>query len=253
MKNTSKFTFLCSIIICWSILVIPAQTKPPIKKNERPETTSNPVENITKTAPKNDSALKQLFPYRYEFTQPNFMVSHIIIEHDESGKGKIVFEMKESEGTITDPIQLTEISLEKIRILLKTLDFIESTEDYQSPIRSYGHLGNHTITITKDKKTRTAKYNWSENLDARALAAEYRKIGEQYIWIFDMGVSLENQPLEAPSLMNRLESLLQRDEISDPPQLIPKLKELSNDERIPLIARNHATRIIKSIEKKHEK
>jgi uncharacterized protein (UPF0147 family) len=31
------------------------------------------------------------------------------------------------------------------------------------------------------------------------------------------------------------------------------LKELSNDERIPLIARNHATRIIKEIEKKAEK
>ena len=32
--------------------------------------------------------------------------------------------------------------------------------------------------------------------------------------------------------------------------MLPYLKDLSNDERIPLIARNHVTRIIKDIEKK---
>ena len=68
-----------------------------------------------------------------------------------------------------------------------------------------------------------------------------------------MSISLEHQPLEAPSLMDRLESLLDRNEISDPSQMIPRLKELSNDERIPLLARNHASRIVKHIEKKKEK
>jgi uncharacterized protein (UPF0147 family) len=53
--------------------------------------------------------------------------------------------------------------------------------------------------------------------------------------------------------MDRLDSLLKRDEISDPSQMLPLLKELSNDERIPLIARNKAARIIKEIEKKAEK
>ncbi len=110
-------------------------------------------------------------------------------------------------------------------------------------------MGNHTVTLRKDNSERTAKYNWSENKDAKALADEYRKIGEQYIWYFDMNISRENQPLESASIVERLDSLIRRNEISDPPQMLPYLTVLSNDERIPLLARNHVLRIIKQIEK----
>jgi len=69
------------------------------------------------------------------------------------------------------------------------------------------------------------------------------------VWQFDMSISRENQPLNAPSLMDELDSYFRRGEISDPPQMVPLLKELSNDERIPLIARNHAMRLVEKIEK----
>jgi hypothetical protein len=46
-----------------------------------------------------------------------------------------------------------------------------------------------------------------------------------------------------------MEMLLVRDGLSDPYQLVPLLKELRTDEHIPLIARNHADRILKKIEK----
>ena len=49
--------------------------------------------------------------------------------------------------------------------------------------------------------------------------------------------------------MAALEGLLKRNEISDPLQLLPFLRELADDERLPLIALNHATRIIQQIEK----
>ena len=78
---------------------------------------------------------------------------------------------------------------------------------------------------------------------------EYRRISNQYVWQYDVAISRENQPLNAPSLMDELDSLLRRNEISDPPQMLPMLKELSNDERIPLIARNHAKRLVERIEK----
>ena len=78
---------------------------------------------------------------------------------------------------------------------------------------------------------------------------EYRKISNQYVWQFDLSISRENQPLNAPGLMDELDSYLRRNEISDPTQMLPLLKELSNDERIPLIARNHATKLAEKIEK----
>lgn len=248
MRNILKIVFILTVVL--GISLTGFGQKDPVKKNERPGGPTGSANDPQKKDQTDKPAQKE-FPYKYEFSQPNFVISHIVIEHDDSGKGQITFEKKESSGDpITDPIQLSSATLEKIKETLKTLNFIDSTEDYQSPIRDYGHLGNHTVTIIQDKKTRTAKYNWTENLDARALVSEYRKIGEQAVWLFDIDVSRHNQPLEAPSLMDRLDSLIQRNEISDPTQMIPMLKELSNDERIPLIARNHATRIIKTIEKK---
>jgi len=49
--------------------------------------------------------------------------------------------------------------------------------------------------------------------------------------------------------MDIMDSYIKRNEISDAAQLVPYLKELGDDERIPLIARNHAKRLIKQIEK----
>ncbi len=57
------------------------------------------------------------------------------------------------------------------------------------------------------------------------------------------------QPLNAPQLMKQMDMLLARGDLSDPQQLVPLLKELRTDEHIPLIARNHADRILKKIEK----
>ena len=113
-------------------------------------------------------------------------------------------------------------------------------------------MGNVSITYRKDGHERTAKYNWTDNKDAKALMDEYRRISNQYVWQFDMSISRENQPLNAPSLMDELDGYFRRGEISDPPQMVPLLKELSNDERIPLIARNHATRLVEKIEKERK-
>lgn len=256
-KPTAKTTSTPTPTTVVEITEPTPQTTPPVKKNERPEdqTTTQQTEPKKKNQAERNSTNSKpeqiKYPYVYEFSQPNFVVSHIVIEHDEKGKGTITFEKKESSGeAITDPLQLTQFTLDKINKLFETLNFLNSTENYQSPTRDYGHLGNYTITLRKDSLERTAKYNWSENKDAKALAEEYRKVAEQFIWYFDMNISRENQPLEAPSLVDRLESLVKRDEVSDASQMLPYLKDLSNDERIPLIARNHVTRIIKDIEKK---
>lgn len=237
-----------------------AETPAPERKDEPPETNTEfsqakePQKKNQAARPQKVSAIVEEEPknfFRYEFTQPDFLVNHFIIEHDENGKGKIIIEKRDFGGdTITDPIQLSAFTLEKIKKLFQTLNFIESKEDYQSTIRQYPHLGTMKIRLKKDGQERTAGFNWTENADAKALAEEYRKIGNQFVWMFDVSVSLANQPLESPGLMDRLDTLLRINGISDPPQMIPFLKKLSNDERMPLIARNHAMRMAKEIEKK---
>jgi uncharacterized protein (UPF0147 family) len=66
-------------------------------------------------------------------------------------------------------------------------------------------------------------------------------------------VARENQPLDAPRLLDALDSLIKRKEISDAAQMIPLLKELSVDERLPLIARNRSTKLAEKIEKSEQK
>lgn len=239
----------------------PQIDKTPVKKNERP-TDANPAsENLTEPKKTNEKAKinsrenkeKADNPvYFYEFSQPNFLISKIVIEHDERGKGKITFVKREYDEEISDPIQLSAAALEKIKNAYAALNFLDSTENYQYE-KDYTHLGSMKFTVRRDGRERTALFNWTENKDARVLADEYRKIGQQYIWIFDINLARENQPLNAPGLMDALAAYIRRDQISDAEQLIPFLKQLSDDERIPLIARNHAARLIKEIEKKTEK
>lgn len=217
--------------------------KTPAKKNERPMS-----ENSTKTSSNN----LENSVYFYEFTQPAFLISKIFIEHDEQGKGQISFEKRDFGEMVTDPLQLTAATLERINNALNALDFINSNENYQYE-KDYSHLGNIKLKVKKDGRERTAEFNWTDNKEARILMDEYRKIAQQFVWIFDINVARQNQPLNAPSLMDTLDGYIKRNEISDPPQMIPFLTELSNDERIPLIARNHATKLIKEIEKQAAK
>ena len=238
--------------------------KTSIKKNERPaeeviETEKPELNEPKKTngAAKSNSrpnAPKDATPvYFYTFVQPNFTVSKIFIEHDENGAGKISFLKNNFADLITDPIQLSPQVLERVKAIFTTLQFLESKEIYQSAERSYAHLGTMSFAIKKDGRERNVEFNWTENKDAKLLADEYRRIGQQAVWVFDMTVARQNQPLETPGLMDALDSLMRRNELSDAAQMLPFLKELSADERLPLIARNHASRIVKEIEKKADK
>lgn len=224
------------------------------KANQRPSAEpADPAIAAAKSNARPASKPKDPDPvYFYEFSQPDFSVSKINLEHDENGKGKITFLKKDSDEPITDPIQLSSVSLERIKGYLAALDFLNSSENYQTP-RSYAHMGVMKIKVKKEGKEREVSFDWSENKEAKALADEYRKLADQFVWVFDITLARDNQQLEAPKLMVYLESLLKREEISDPPQLIPFLKELSNDERIPLIGRNKAAKLIIEIEKKAAK
>lgn len=228
--------------------------KSPLKKNERPGGSSVSVDKENFDAKTNSlpATAKSDAPalYVYEFSQPDFVISQITIEHDGSGKGTISFTKKGLNESISDPIQVSATALERIKTALNALNYLDSNENYQYE-KDYSHLGNVKIKIKVGGRERETKFNYTTNTDAKALADEYRKIGQQFVWVFDINLARENQPLESPRLLDSLDSLIRRNEVSDATQMIPLLKELNNDERIPLISRNHALNLIKRIEKKN--
>ena len=79
---------------------------------------------------------------------------------------------------------------------------------------------------------------------------EYRRISNEFIWKLEITTARVNQPLLTPGMMDTIDNYIGRDEISDPEHLLPFLTELSTDERLPLMGRNRALKLIKQIEKK---
>ncbi|MGH9905248.1 MAG: hypothetical protein ACRD8U_06635 [Pyrinomonadaceae bacterium] len=217
-------------------------SKPTTKHNVRPiESTPKPPSGRSKTDA--DSAT-----YTYEFTQPEFLIRHIVIEHDADGRGKITFERKNEEIPIIESVEISPAALARISERWQALRFLESETNYQAS-KQFPHLGAMRIGIVQGSRRRTAEFNWTNNDDAFALITEYRRVADQAVFIFDLSVARENQPLNSPKLMEHLESMLKRNWLSDPQQLIPLLRDVSTDEHLPLIARNHALRLIKKIEK----
>ena len=215
-----------------------------VKQNKREESTTTkataPDEKALTTA---DDAI-----YTYEFEQPQFYIRHIIIKHNATGHGEISFERQGDIEPIVDPLELSESARARIIGLWETLRFLDSSENYQSE-RQYPHMGTMRLKMKRGTQERVAEFNWTNNPNARSLADEYRRASNQAIFVFDISVARQNQPLNSPKILDGLESYISRNEISDPKQLIPLLHDLSTDERLPLIARNHAERILKKLEK----
>lgn len=225
------------------VTAVPEST-PRGKKNERPGS----PEPAGRPGNFDTPASKPKPVYFYEFTHPYYLVRKVIIEHDENGSGTIAFIKGNYTEPITDPIQIAPSAMERIKAAFTLLNFLDSKEDYQHQ-KDFSHLGVMKITMRKNGRTRTSEFNWTANKTAKALTEEYRKLGNQYIWIFDINLARENQPLQAPGLLDELDSLIKRNEVSDAEQMLPFLQKLSLDERVPLIARNHAAKVIARIEK----
>jgi hypothetical protein len=245
MKRDLLFTLRLQIaalaVIMGAVICATAQT-PPAKQNTREKT-----ETAQPASPANDAKADDT-RYVYEFKQPDFFVSRIRIEHDSNGRGRIEFLRKGFDDPFEETLELSAEAAARIKALWNALGFLDSNADYQAA-KQFPHLGTVRLEMKRAGRDRQAEFNWTDDANAKALASEYWRAADQAILVFDISVSRENLPLEAPKLMDRLDQLLRSNGLSDAKQLIPLLRELSTDERVPLIARNHASRLLKKIEK----
>jgi hypothetical protein len=240
-KRKSLLQGLPAALLCLSAAISIYAQNPDEKHNARPQQAvpAPAVAGSNKT-----DAVR----YTYEFSQPKFYVKHIRLEHDANGRGTVTFERLNEDVPVTEPLQLSAEALARINAAWQGLRFLESDTNYQAD-KQFPHLGTMKISMERGDRKRVAEFNWTNNRDAETLVNEYRKAADQVILVFDIAIARENQPLNAPKLMETMESLLKRNGLSDPRQLLKLLQDLSTDEHVPLIARNHALRLIKQIEK----
>jgi hypothetical protein len=241
--RTNFLRFLIAGVLTLSLFLIASAQETP-KRNDRPQESASPARTQRREEKKQPDATK----YSYEFAQKEFIVNHVVITHDALGRGNVTFERKNESAPIVEPVELSAAAMGRIFGLWTELKFLDSEENYQAS-KNFAHLGTYKIGMDDGKRHRTAEFNWSDNKTAWALANEYRRVADQAILIFNIKLAREMQPLNAPSLLNEMDSMLKRDGLSDPQQLLPLLNELKTDEHIPLIARNQADRILKKIEK----
>jgi len=242
IKRKSLLHGLPAALMVFSAAIsIYAQNQNGAKHNARPQQSAAAA--VSSSATKTDPV-----KYSYEFSQPKFYIKHIVLEHDANGRGTITFERVNEDVPVTEPIELSADALARINAAWQALQFLDSNEDYQSD-KQFPHLGTMRIRMERGDRKRVAEFNWTNNRDASKLVDEYRKAADQAIWVFDIAIARENQPLNAPKLMEAMESMLKRNAVSDPRQLLKLLQDISTDEHVPLIARNHALRLIKQIQK----
>jgi len=230
-----------------TIVATPKPTPEPVaeppKLNSRPDSASDKISSAPKAA---------AVTHIYVFERPGFTYPRVEIRHDDAGKGVIIFEKVDLDEPMGDPIELSAATVNTLNAAFTRLDFVNSTEDYEAKKVNVA-TGTISITLKQNGRSRTATFRWSDNPDAKLLMDEYRRISNEAIWKFEMQVARENQPLETPRLMARFSSLYESNELPDPPHLLPLLKQLANDEILPLIARNDAERVAKAIEKAEAK
>ena len=237
-------SFLSAVFVLLGAAVFGVAQQPgDAKHNARPG-----VSTPTPSPARSDNNKVSSAKFVYEFSQPEFHVRRIIIEHDANGHGRITFERIRQEVPIVEPLEFSAATLARISDLWQTLRFLDSNENYQSD-RQFPHLGTMRLSMTENERKRTAEFNWTRHPQALELVTEYRRIADQAILVFDISVARETQPLNGPKLMEELEIQLKRNGLTDPKQLLPLLKDITSDEHLPLMARNHAARLIKKIEK----
>jgi len=227
------------------------EQRQPKKVSQRPEDGQGTEEvpaSVRAGVPAKPKEDPNVAHYVYEFKQPDFFVYFIRIEHDDRGRGEIRFERRSDTEQLTEPFELSPAALARVRARWEALGFLDSQASYQGE-RTYPSQGQTKLTMRRGGRERTAEFNYSQDEHAQGLAGEYRKASEQAVLVFELQVARESQPLETPKLISKLDSLIERDYLSDRQQLVPLIRELTEDERVPLVGRNHATRILKKLEK----
>ena len=185
--------------------------------------------------------------YRFQFDNERFVTPHQEIEFDEHGRGNYNFK-KKGEDEISLKLEISTGLVAQLRGLFAELNFLDSTENYQFK-KDFSHLGNLTITQARDGRQRTVKFNYTTNQPMSRVVEIFRNIATQEERVFELESVRQSDPISTPAQLRLLETELKAHRLADPPRLIPLLEELRTDESVPLIARNHADRLIKSIQK----
>jgi len=187
--------------------------------------------------------------FSYRFENPRFIIPLMEVDVASDGGGQVRFKRGESDEIIDFNLKISPSTLVRIRQLLNGSNFFTSNEEYQTK-RDFSYLGWMTISARQGERERTVRFNHTENLEIKEMADIFRGIATQGMHLFNIETSQQYQPLDLPGQLQALENDLRLQRLAEPERMVPVLREIAGNDSAPLIARNHATRIVSAIEKK---
>ena len=185
--------------------------------------------------------------FHYLFENEKFTTPRIELEFGADGKGEFRFKKKESEE-IANKLEVTTMVLGQISALLAELNYLDSSENYQHK-KDFSHLGTVTLEIHQSGKHRKVQFNYTDNPAMSKLANIFRNIATQETRVFEIETIRQSDPISTPAQLRYLDNELRSKNIADPERFVVLLQDIKLDEGVPLIARNHAERLLKEIRK----
>ncbi|MFZ4986282.1 MAG: hypothetical protein ACOYLF_12545 [Blastocatellia bacterium] len=184
--------------------------------------------------------------YRYFFENERFTTPYQEVVVDGEGRGHYRFKKKDMDE-MTISFQVSPRVLTEIRSNLDRLSFLGSSEDYQHR-KDFSHLGTMTLTVQAGDRRREIRFNYTDNEMVNDLVRIFRGLTVQENRIFEIDLVRSTDPISMPAQLRLLEGELKSRNIADARRFSQILKELTRDESVPLIARNHADRLLRLIE-----
>jgi hypothetical protein len=186
--------------------------------------------------------------FDYRFENPRFFIPWIEIKIEPDSKARLRFKRGESEEVIERDFEVLPRTQNRIIRLAQRLDLFNTNEEFQHK-KNFSHLGWMTISVRQGRRTRSFRFNYTSNPHMTELADIFRALATQEINLTSIELAQQHQPLDLPRLLEGLENDLRLDRIAEPEKLLKILSNMSNDDVLPIIARNHANRLINGIKK----
>jgi hypothetical protein len=186
--------------------------------------------------------------FSYKFENPRFHLRVIEIDLSSSGTGELRFMRGESDEVLDCKVKLLPATIARIRSLYEASDFLASTTEYQGKT-DMAHLGWITLGAKQGTRERRVRFNSTIHAPIEELGKIFLGIATQEISLFDIENAERYQPLDLPKQLEVLERDLRLEWIAEPERVLVALNEIAADDSQPLIARNHAKRIIEAIKK----
>jgi|ERR1051326_976618 hypothetical protein len=168
------------------------------------------------------------------------------IQFDQDAKGEVKFKRREAD-TVTVPIQLSPPARERFLAVLAGTNYLDHPETFESG-KKIADLGAKHVTLDMAGTKREATFNYSLRKDVAELQTFFEGLINQETLVFDLQNAMKFEKLSIPKRLERLETEIKANRISDQERLIPLLDKIETDQQIMNYARTEAGKIKKEIQ-----